>query len=83
MLDLYAAALPFAVASAVTFLALIAMQGLPFPNAFTMLAVSAVAGYALSWGVIALFPAGRATFTDAIQILRKEAPRFVPGLRRG
>lgn len=77
MLDLYAAAAPFAAGAAACFCAVSALQVLPFPGDFWQLAASAVLGYATAWGVAALFPAGRKTMADSAQLLRSELPRLL------
>lgn len=76
--DLIASATPFVTASAVVFVALSLLQRAPFPSAFINLAVSAVAAYAISLGVVCLFKNGRETLADTIHLVRTETPRFLP-----
>jgi hypothetical protein len=49
----------------------------PFNNDLIQLAVSAIAAYAIGWGVSALFQRGRATMTDSIHLIRTELPRLL------
>lgn len=76
-MDLYVSAAPFAAGSLVSLVALLALQQLPFPNDFTLLAASGVVGYAVAWAVIALFENGRKTMADSIHLVRTELPRLL------
>jgi PST family polysaccharide transporter len=76
-INLYTSALPFAAGSLASLALLLPLQQLPFPNDFTLLAVSAVTGYGVAWGVIALFATGRKTMADSIHLVRTELPRLL------
>lgn len=81
MMDLYRTAAPFAVANAVGFVVVSALQAAPFPSDFVRLAVSALASYAAAWGVAALFSGGRTAMADAWTLARTELPRLLRGRR--
>jgi PST family polysaccharide transporter len=74
--DLYRAALPFACGTAVSAGGVFLLQFLPFPNAFVQLAASALFAYAVAGAVAWLFPAGRATFADALRLASSEPQRL-------
>jgi PST family polysaccharide transporter len=74
---LYGAAAPFAAGSAACFAVLMLLQRLPFANDFIQLAISAIAAYAVSWGVIALFQGGRKAMADTAGLVRTELPRLL------
>lgn len=80
LVDLYLSAAPFAAGAAASFVVLSALQRLPFHNDFAQIAVSAVAAYAISWSIAALFRRGRAAMTDSLRLVRTELPRLA---RRG
>lgn len=75
--DLYLSAAPFAAGSAAAFAVVSALQRLPFPNAFTQLAASAIIAYIVAWGTVAIFKRGRATMLDTIRLFRAELPRLM------
>jgi PST family polysaccharide transporter len=77
MWDLYRAAAPFAAGAVACFAAVSALQLLPFPNDLVLLAMSAAVGYAAAWGTASVFPAGRKTMADGIQLIRTELPRLL------
>jgi polysaccharide transporter, PST family len=82
-MDLYTSAAPFAAGSVASLAALLPLQSLPFPNDFALLAASAIAGYGVSWGVIALFTTGRKTMADSLHLVRTELPRLLRHKRGG
>jgi PST family polysaccharide transporter len=79
--DLYGAAFPFACGTAVSAGAVFVVQLLSFPNAFVQLAISASLAYAVAGAVVWLFPAGRATFADALRLVSSEPQRLFQLLR--
>lgn len=77
MTDLYGAALPFAAGAAAAFVVVSLVQGIPFPNDFMQLAVSAVVSYMAAWSTVALFKSGRGAMADTLYLVKREGPRFL------
>src|SRR6202008_4136852 len=78
LIDLCREAAPFALAGAVCFGVLEALQFVRFGSSLAFLAVCAVIAYAGAWGVLSTFSKGRQAMVEAIELVRTELPRFAP-----
>lgn len=77
LIELCASAVPFAAGGAATFIVVGALQRLTFASDFLLLAASAIAAYAASWAIMAMFKRGRATMADSLNLIRTELPRLL------